>query len=74
MIAVGLGLALYHGAVGFAGAYRQLFRDRDMTGVAMQMAMIVFASLLFAPVLWAGDAFGQPVAGALAPVGIGVAI
>ncbi|MEQ8500962.1 MAG: YeeE/YedE family protein [Sneathiellaceae bacterium] len=73
VIAVGLGLALYHGAVGFAGAYRQLFRDRDMTGVAMQMAMIVFASLLFAPVLWAGDAFGQPVAGALAPVGIGVA-
>lgn len=69
-----LGLTLYHAAFGFAGAYRRLLVDRDASGVQAQLLMIALATLLFAPFLAAGQAFGSPIGGALAPLGVSVAV
>ena len=67
-----LGLTLYHAAFGFTAAYRRLFVARDVTGMRAQMLMLAVATVLFAPFLADGAAFGQPVAGAVAPVGVQV--
>jgi len=73
IIGVGIGLALYHAAFGFTAAYRQAIRDKDLTGVAAQFVMLILAMLLFAPVLAEGEALGQRVGGAVAPVGLSMA-
>ncbi len=69
-----LGLTLYHASFGFTSAYRRLFVHRDGGGVQAQLLMLGAAMLLFAPVLSAGAAFGHPVAGAVAPAGLSVAV
>lgn len=73
--AIGLlmGLALYHAAFGFASGYRRMLVARDMRGAQAQLLMLALATVLFAPVLAAGTAFGQGVGGAWAPVGLSVA-
>lgn len=71
-IGLAMGVALYHGAFGFTDAYRKLLSERDMTGVAAQMVMLIAAMLLFAPVLVQGSAFGHGVSAAVAPVGVAV--
>lgn len=68
------GATLYHAAFGFTPAYRQWLFHRDGAGVRAQLVMLGVASALFVPALAAGSVFGQPVAGALAPVGWQVAI
>ena len=67
-----LGLTLYHASFGFASAYRRMIVARDMRGVQAQLLMLALATLLFAPVLAAGTAFGQDVGGAWAPLGVSV--
>jgi uncharacterized protein len=74
MLGIGLGLTLYLAAFGFTSAYRDLVLRRDTAGVRAQLLMLGLATLLFAPVLAAGSAFGSPVAGAVAPVGVPVAV
>lgn len=69
-----LGATLYVGAFGFAAAYRRLFAARDGAGVAAQVVMLAVATLLFAPLLVQGTAWGLPLAGAVAPAGVQVAI
>lgn len=69
-----LGVALYHAAFGFTSAYRRMFVERDVEGVRAQLLMLAAATILFAPVLTEGTAFGQPVVGAIAPLGTQVAI
>jgi hypothetical protein len=69
-----LGITLYHGAFGFTAAYRFAIIRRDVSGLIAQLIMIGLATLLFAPTLAAGMAFGRPVAGAVAPVGLQVAV
>ena len=72
-IGLGLGLALYHAAFGFTGAYRRAIVDRDMSGVSAQLVMLAVAMLLLAPILAQGSAFGRGVSGALAPVSVSMA-
>ncbi len=72
-IGLALGLTLYHASFGFASAYRRMFVARDMRGVQAQLLMLAIATLLFAPVLAGGSAFGQAVGGAWAPLGVSVA-
>ena len=74
LIGVLLGLALYHASFGFASGYRRMFVERDMRGVQAQLLLLALTTLLFAPVLAGGSAFGQDVGGAWAPVGVSVAI
>lgn len=69
-----MGMSLYHAAFGFTAAYRNAILHRDISGIAAQLLMIGLAMLLFAPFLASGDAFGQPVGGAVAPAGMRVAI
>ncbi|MEZ5930374.1 MAG: YeeE/YedE family protein [Alphaproteobacteria bacterium] len=69
-----LGMSLYHASFGFTSAYRNAILHRDIAGITAQLLMIGLAMLLFAPFLAAGEAFGRPVGGAVAPAGLRVAI
>lgn len=69
-----LGLTLFHAAFGFASAYRVAILRRDTAGVRAQLGMVALASVLFAPALADGALFGQAVGGAVAPVGLQVAV
>lgn len=73
-IGIAFGLALYHAAFGFSAAYRRLLVERDVSGVSAQLLMIGLAIVLFAPLLAGGSAFGQPLAGAVAPASISMAL
>lgn len=74
VIGAALGVALYHGAFGFTGAYRKAMVERDVTGVRAQIVMLALATILFAPVLAQGSAFGHGVVGSVAPVATMVAV
>lgn len=69
-----LGLALYHGAYGFAHGFRVLFAEGRSAHVRAQLLMLAAAVLLFFPALAAGSVFGQPVRGFVFPAGVEVAI
>ncbi|MBI2311198.1 MAG: YeeE/YedE family protein [Betaproteobacteria bacterium] len=69
-----LGATLYHSGFSFTGSYRRFFLKGDVTIIRAQVLMLIVASLLFAPVLASGSAFGREVVGAVAPVGWQVAI
>lgn len=69
-----LGVSLYHASFGFTAAYRNAILHRDISGIVAQLVMIGLAMLLFAPFLAAGEAFGRPVGGAVAPAGVRVAL
>ena len=73
LIGIGMGVALYHAAFGFTGAYRRAILQGDISGVTAQMVMLAAAMVLFAPVLAAGQIFGHGVTGAVAPVSISMA-
>jgi len=72
-IGTAMGFVLYHAAFGFTAAYRRMFVARDVSGVQAQLLMLAVASVLFAPALAEGTVFGNPVSGAIAPVGAQVA-
>lgn len=67
-----LGISLYHALFGFTGAYRRLIAEGRGSGVRAQLIMLAAASLVFAPLLGGGNFFGQPLSGALAPIGVSV--
>ena len=68
------GLALHHALFGFASSTRRFLVDRRGAGVRAQLLMIAAASVAFVPLLAGGSAFGQGLGGALAPVGVSVAL
>lgn len=69
-----LGAVLYGTAFGFTSGYRDFILRRDATAVRAQIVMLALATVLFAPVLASGSALGRSVGGAIAPVGLPVAI
>lgn len=73
LLGAALGATLLTTGFGFAGAYRAALAARDMTGVRAQIAMLAAASLLFAPMLAAGEMFGRPLGAFVAPAGLAVA-
>lgn len=72
-LGVALGVTLYQSGFGFTSAYRRLIVQRDVGGIRAQLLMLAVASVLFAPVLAAGGAFGLAVVPAAAPAGVSVA-
>src|SRR5438046_243799 len=74
LVGAALGLTLHHAAFGFTAAYRALVTVGDGRGVRAQLLMLATATVLFAPVLAAGEIFGRPVAGAVAPAGVSVLV
>ena len=73
LVGIGLGVALYHAAFGFTGAYRRALSTGDISGITAQAVMLGAATVLFAPVLAAGEIFGHGVGGAVAPVSVSMA-
>ncbi|MFN7087821.1 MAG: YeeE/YedE family protein [Burkholderiales bacterium] len=69
-----LGLTLYLTAFGFSSAYRNLLVHGETAPVRAQLLMLAMATLMFAPVLSTGSVFGREAVGALAPVGLQVAM
>lgn len=74
LIGGGLGAALYHGSFGFTGAWRRMVVERRGRGMRAQMLMIGLAGLVMMPLLAAGGIGGQPLVGAIAPVGVSVLV
>ncbi|QDE88976.1 hypothetical protein BHS06_08360 [Myxococcus xanthus] len=70
-VGVGAGVVLYHASFGFASSWRALVSEGRGEGVRVQMLMLAVTSLVFIPVLAAGEWFG-PVRGAVAPLGVSV--
>jgi uncharacterized membrane protein YedE/YeeE len=74
LIGGGLGITLYHASFGFTGGWRRLVAERRGAALRAQMLMIGVAALAFIPLLTLGNPFGQPLAGAVAPVGVSVLV
>lgn len=72
-LGIALGIALFHGSFGFAQAYRGFLSGRGGDAVLAHVVVLAAATILFAPVLAQGSAFGNSVVGAMAPFGASVA-
>lgn len=68
LVGLGAGIALYHAAFGFTGAWRRMISERRSAGIRAQMIMLGAAVLLFMPLLDAGEVFGTSLRGAVAPL------
>ncbi len=68
------GLVLYVTAFGFTAAYREFLVQRETGAVRAQLFLLAVTTVLFAPVLASGAVWGREVVGAVAPVGVPVAI
>lgn len=69
-----LGAALYHGSFGFTGGWRRMAVEKRGRGIRAQLLMIGVAAVAMIPLLAAGNLGGQPLVGALAPVGVSVLV
>jgi uncharacterized membrane protein YedE/YeeE len=65
-----LGVTLYHCGFGFSSAFRRLLVSGELRAVRAQLLMLAIATVAFAPLLALGEAFGRPLSGAIAPLGI----
>lgn len=72
VIGAALGAALYYGSFGFTGGWRRMVVEKRGRGMRAQMLMIGVAALAMLPLTAAGNIGGQPIVGALAPVGVSV--
>ena len=67
-----LGATLYHASFGFTGGWKRLVVEKRSRGFRAQMVAISVAAIAMIPLLAAGNLGGQPLVGALAPVGVSV--
>jgi len=74
IIGIAMGITLYKGMFGFAGAYRQAIEKSDMRGIFAQILMLAMATLLFAPMLAVGYIYDHEVVGAIAPLSVALMI
>jgi uncharacterized membrane protein YedE/YeeE len=75
VIALGLGMALYHARFGFTSAFRQLVAVGQGQTLRAHMLMLAVASVLFAPLLALGTTvFGGALTGYVFPVGLSIAV
>src|SRR5690606_2944354 len=72
LIGGALGATLYHGSFGFTGGWRRMVVEKRGRAMRAQMLMIGVAALAMLPLTAAGNIGGQPIVGALAPVGVSV--
>ncbi|MCC6984671.1 MAG: YeeE/YedE family protein [Bauldia sp.] len=69
-----LGATLYHASFGFTGGWRRMVVEGRGAGMRAQVLMVGIAALAFFPLIAAGSFAGQPLVGALAPVGVSVLV
>lgn len=72
LIGGALGVALYHGSFGFTGGWRRMVAEGRGRPMRAQMLTIGVAAIAMIPLVAAGNIGGQPMVGALAPVGVSV--
>lgn len=72
LIGGAVGATLYHGSFGFTGGWRRMVVEKRGRAMRAQMLMIGVAALAMIPLVAAGSIGGQPIVGALAPVGVSV--
>jgi len=72
-VAAGLGVALYHGALGFTAMWRRWLATGDGTGVRVQLGIIALGSLGVMPLI-GGWLPGFSAYGAVAPLGLELVI
>lgn len=69
-----LGMTLYHASFGFTGGWRRMAVEKRGRAMRVQMFMIGITAIAFIPLLSLGSFAGQPLVGALAPVGVSVLV
>lgn len=69
-----LGVTLYRSSFSFAAAYRRLFLYRETRSIEAHVLLLAFTTALFIPILAFGSPLGGQPTGAVAPVGLSVAI
>jgi uncharacterized protein len=74
VVGAGAGMVLYHAAFGFTSSWRAMIVHRRGEGLRAQMLMLAATCIIFLPVLARGQIFGQPVRGAVAPIGFSVLV
>lgn len=74
LIGAALGIALYHSSFGFTGGWRAFVTERRAAGIRAQMLMIGIATLFILPLLSLGNIGGQPLGGALGPIGVSLIV
>ena len=74
LVGAGAGVLLYHAAFGFTSSWRAMIAEGRGAGLRAQMLMLAATCGVFLPVLARGQIFGQPVRGAVSPVGFSVIV
>lgn len=74
VVGLAAGLVLYHAAFGFTWAWREFVTTRRGAGLRAQMVMLGVTVAVFLPLLAAGHVGDQPLRGAIAPLGVTVAL
>lgn len=74
LIGAALGVTLYHSSFGFTGGWRAFVTRRRGAGIRAQMLMIGIATAFIMPLLALGQIGGQPLAGALGPIGVSLVV
>jgi hypothetical protein len=74
LVGAAAGVVLYHAAFGFTSSWRAAIIGGSGDGLRAQMLMLAVTCAVFLPILAHGQIFGQPVRGAVAPVGISVLV
>jgi uncharacterized protein len=69
-----LGALLFRTGFAFLAGWREAIVRREMSGVEAQIVLVGASVILFAAALGRGEAFGAPLTGASAPLGLAVAI
>jgi len=74
LVGAGFGFALYHGSFSFAGGWRAAIVRGRTGSIRAQMLAIGLASIAMLPLLARGEFLGQPLAGAVGPLGLSLAV
>ncbi|MFW5678638.1 MAG: YeeE/YedE family protein [Pseudomonadota bacterium] len=69
LVAAGLGVVLYHGALGFTAYWRRWLLNREGRGVRIQLAIVALGTLAFFPLI-GGWLPGFTAGGAVAPLAL----
>ena len=74
LVGAGAGIVLYHAAFGFTSSWRAMIVEGRGAGLRAQMLMLAATCAVFLPLIARGHLFGQPVRGAVSPVGLSVIV
>jgi uncharacterized membrane protein YedE/YeeE len=74
VVGLAAGVILYHAAFGFTWAWREFVATRRGAGLRAQMAMLAVTVAVFLPLLASGQVGDQALRGAVAPLGVTVAL